>query len=139
MITNRTELQQIAEIRLLESRALLAAGFADGAYYLAGYAVECALKACIARRTREHDFPDLKLVRDSYTHNLKDLLQYAELKIELDTAVRTDPSMIAKWATIQQWSEESRYMRKTIAEAEDLLVAIEDRTGGLLPWIRMHW
>src|SRR3712207_6924003 len=44
-------------LRLAEARALLDAGFPDGAYYLAGYGVECGLKACIARQTRQHDFP----------------------------------------------------------------------------------
>ena len=46
---NRTDLQQPALTRLAEAKALLAAGFPAGAYYLAGYAVECALKACIAK------------------------------------------------------------------------------------------
>jgi hypothetical protein len=40
---NRADLQQIAELRLQEARTLLTGGFPDGAYYLAGYAVECAL------------------------------------------------------------------------------------------------
>jgi hypothetical protein len=46
---------------------------ADGAYYLAGYAVECALKACIAKETKRYEFPDKKRVDSSYSHNL-DLL-----------------------------------------------------------------
>ena len=136
---NRADLQEIAELRIRESRALLAAGFPDGAYYLAGYAVECALKACIARRTREHDFPDKKLVNDSHTHDLGKLFQLAELKIELDTAVQTDPSMQARLDTVQDWSEASRYQKKTLQEATDLLEAVEDKTGGLLPWIRLRW
>ena len=70
---NRIEFQEIAELRLKESRALLAAGLPDGAYYLAGYSVECALKACIAKRTQEHDFPEQKRAIDSHTHDLRDL------------------------------------------------------------------
>jgi HEPN domain-containing protein len=135
----RVELQQIAETRLQESRALLAAGFADGAYYLAGYSVECALKACIAKRTREFDFPEKKLVIDSHTHDLGKLLQLAELKIELDGAVQADQSMQAKLDTVQDWSETSRYERKTIQEATDLVDAVDDGTGGLLPWIKLRW
>jgi HEPN domain-containing protein len=54
---NRTEFQSLAEVRIREAKALLDAGLWDGAYYLAGYAVECALKACIAKRTRAEDFP----------------------------------------------------------------------------------
>jgi len=37
---------------------LLRLGLFDGAYYLAGYAVECALKACIAKGTQRFEFPD---------------------------------------------------------------------------------
>jgi hypothetical protein len=44
---NRAELQQLAEDRRLDAEALLAAQRWAGAYYLAGYAVECGLKACI--------------------------------------------------------------------------------------------
>jgi hypothetical protein len=62
---NRTDFQQLAELRLREAEALLAAGLPDGAYHLAGYSVECALKACIAKRTQLHDFPEKKLVNDS--------------------------------------------------------------------------
>jgi HEPN domain-containing protein len=136
---NRIELQEISEVRLRESRALLNAGFAEGAYYLAGYAVECALKACIAKRTQEHDFPEKKFVNDSHTHNLKTLLQLAELKTELDTIIEADPAMESVLDRVQEWSETTRYQRKTAQEADALLKAIEEGKGGLLPWIRLHW
>jgi HEPN domain-containing protein len=136
---NRTDLQELAELRLRESKALLDAGFPDGAYYLAGYAVECALKACIAKRTREHDFPEKKLVNDSHTHNLKELLRLAELNIALDTVIAADTQMASALDKIQDWSETSRYQRKTTQDAADLLKAVEDQPGGLLPWIRLHW
>ncbi|MEI9968930.1 MAG: HEPN domain-containing protein [Terracidiphilus sp.] len=136
---NRIELQEISEVRLREYRALLNAGFAEGAYYLAGYAVECALKACIAKRTQEHDFPEKKFVNDSHTHNLKILLQLAELKTELDTIIEVDPAMESVMDRVQEWSETSRYQRKTAQEADALLKAIEEGKGGLLPWIRLHW
>ncbi|MGP8244963.1 MAG: hypothetical protein ACLQVN_10650 [Bryobacteraceae bacterium] len=72
---NRKDLQLLARTRLAEAKALSGTGFPDGAYYLAGYAVECALKACIARGTRRHDFPDKGSVDASYTHKLKDLVK----------------------------------------------------------------
>jgi HEPN domain-containing protein len=136
---NRIDFQEIAELRLRESKTLLDAGFPDGAYYLAGYAVECALKACIAKRTREHDFPEKKLVNDSHTHDLEKLLTVAELKGELDAAVQADPMMEESRTTVQEWSETSRYEKKTVREATRLLKAIEDREGGLLPWIMQRW
>jgi HEPN domain-containing protein len=136
---NRIDFQEIAEFRLRESKALLDAGFPDGAYYLAGYAIECALKACIAKRTREHDFPEKTLAIESYTHNLKDLLRLTLLKSELEIAVQADSMMKTNWTIIQSWPETSRYERKTIQEAEALLRAIEDQSGGLLPWVRQRW
>ncbi len=59
---------------------MLKLGLFDGAYYLADYAVECALKACIAKGTQRGDFPDKKTVDSSYTHNLNDLIKVARLE-----------------------------------------------------------
>ncbi|MGH9590900.1 MAG: HEPN domain-containing protein [Terracidiphilus sp.] len=136
---NRTDFQRLSELRLEESKSLLAAGFPDGAYYLAGYAIECALKACIAKRTQEHDFPE-KGSHRWFTHGLEELFAFAELKVELELSLRANRGMNAKWATVKNWSEESRYETgKTNRDAEDLLAAIEDQPGGLLPWLRQRW
>jgi len=136
---NRIDFQEISELRLSESKALLAAGFSEGAYYLAGYAVECALKACIARRTQEHDFPE-KESRKYFSHDLQDLMGFAKLDVQLERSLSANPVMKANWIIVKNWSEESRYeKKKTIQEAVELLKAIEDRLGGLLPWIQLHW
>jgi hypothetical protein len=136
---NRADLQQLAELRLQESKALLAAQLAEGAYYLAGYAVECALKSCIAKRTREHDFPE-KGSHKFYSHDLKELLGFADLKLALDQEVSVNSILKANWAIVQNWSEESRYEKgRTLQEAQGLLVAIEDQIGGMLPWLQRRW
>jgi HEPN domain len=64
---DRKDFQELAKVRLKEANALFRLGLYDGAYYLAGYAVECALKACIAKGTRRYEFPDKKRVEDSYS------------------------------------------------------------------------
>jgi HEPN domain-containing protein len=136
---NRIDFQEVCELRLRESKALLDAGLADGAYYLAGYAVECALKASIAKRTLQHDFPE-KESRNYYIHDLEDLLGFARLKLDLDLASRTNPALKANWTIVRNWSEESRYERgRTLQDATQLLTAIEDAAGGLLPWLRQRW
>jgi hypothetical protein len=53
-----------------EARLLLKANCPEGAYYLAGYADECALKACIAKRTERFELPDLKAAQESWGHDL---------------------------------------------------------------------
>jgi hypothetical protein len=77
---NRKEFQALSRIRLREARALAKLGMHDGAYYLAGYSVECAIKACIAKATQRHDFPDKKKADLSYTHNLTGMLGVAKLQ-----------------------------------------------------------
>jgi HEPN domain len=46
----RNDLRALATLRLSEARLLLNHRHWDGTYYLAGYAVEIAIKACIAKR-----------------------------------------------------------------------------------------
>ena len=53
MLVDRKDLQELSKVRLKEATALLKLGLFDGAYYLAGYAVECALKACVLSRMGE--------------------------------------------------------------------------------------
>ena len=58
---NRNDFQKISRLRVKEAKALLDNGYPAGAYYLMGYAVECALKACIAKQTKRYDFPYEKM------------------------------------------------------------------------------
>jgi HEPN domain-containing protein len=136
---NRKDLQLLARTRLAEAKALMGAGFPDGAYYLAGYAVECALKACIARGTERHDFPDKKSVDASYTHNLKDLVKVANLEMARSQEAGSDPVFGRYWDLVQQWSEQSRYRRHSSGLAQALVEAVGDRKHEVIAWIRRHW
>jgi len=49
---DRIKLQQLAEVRLKDAEVLLTAGQWEAAYYLLGYCIECALKACVAKQFR---------------------------------------------------------------------------------------
>lgn len=138
---NRSDFQQLADIRITEAVALLAlpVPMPDGAYYLAGYAVECALKACIAKRTGLHDFPDKQTVIDSYTHNTETLLRVADLTADRDADARASPALKLNWQTVRAWTEQSRYERHTLAAARALIEAITDPANGVLPWIKARW
>lgn len=136
---NRSDLQILARLRLREAKTLLSAGLSDGAYYLAGYAVECALKACIARRTQRHEFPDKKSVDASHTHNLRDLVKVANLELARLQEVKRDPAFRDHWDLVQQWSEQSRYRRHDSKIAQALVRAVADRNHGVIAWIRKSW
>ena len=138
---NRTDLQQLAHDRVLDAEALLNAGRWSGAYYVSGYAVECALKACIARQTNLHDFPDKTAVQRSHTHNLTELLDLAglRLRLQLDSTPAANPSLGINWQSVKDWSERSRYEQKTEAQARLLFEAITDPINGVLRWIKVNW
>jgi HEPN domain-containing protein len=137
---NRRDLQVLTRVRLDEARLLLDAGRYDGAYYLSGYAVECALKACIASRTRTHDFPPKpNEVRGMYVHDPTDLVRAARLVESLADRIQSCSMFSGHWNTVREWSEESRYERRTEAYASTLFVAITDPEHGVLRWLREHW
>jgi HEPN domain len=53
----RKDLQELSRLRLREAQALYKARLYDGCVYLAGYAVELALKARICRLLRVREYP----------------------------------------------------------------------------------
>ena len=136
---NRQDFQQIANTRLRETQALFKARQCSGAYYLGGYVVECALKACIAKQTRHHDFPDKDRVNKSYTHKYMDLIKVLELTKTLEAKTKSDPDFSDSWATVLLWSEQSRYQKYTRAEAQALYDAIADSAHGFLQWLKQLW
>jgi hypothetical protein len=136
---DRRDFQELARLRVREATALMKLRLPDGAYYLAGYALECALKACIAKRTRRHEFPDRKRVEASYSHNLAQLVNEAGLRSVFSEEARQDPGFSDNWDIVQLWSEQSRYETHPMGEVEALLRAITDRNHGVLACIRRHW
>jgi HEPN domain-containing protein len=136
---NRKDLQLLSRVRLAEARALLRSGHPDGAYYLAGYAVECALKACIAKTTQRHEFPEKRSVDASHTHNLRDLVRVAKLELPHSKEGKQDPAFLGNWDFVQRWSETSRYGRHDLESARRLIEAIGDRRHGVMAWIKQYW
>jgi HEPN domain-containing protein len=119
---------------LLESRRYAAS------YYLAGYAVECGLKACIARQIRQYEFPrSARFSRDVFTHDLKELVKHAGLGDLLVERVTDSEQFGRNWETVAKWSEESRYKSTSREDAEALLGAITEEADGVLAWIRQRW
>ena len=137
---NRNDFQQLAQIRLEDAEALLQKGCYSGAYYLAGYAVECGLKACIAKQTRKYDFPpEPATIREIDVHNIDTLLKSAGLKHAFDEDVKHDKKLEVTRAVASRWNERSRYEEHTETEARDLYKAITDKRHGVLQWISQHW
>jgi HEPN domain-containing protein len=135
---DRFEFQRLAAERLEDAVALLNAGRFAGAYYISGYAVECALKACIAKKTRQDDFPP-KDASKYYVHDLAKLLDIAGLGLVFADEASKDPIFRANWAVVKDWSEESRYLSRQQQQAQEILIAVNDLQHGVLRWLKGNW
>jgi hypothetical protein len=134
----RRDFRTLAELRAEEARVLLRSRRQLGAYYLAGYAVECALKACIAKQRKRFEFPPKKgYVEKMYSHNLDALLDVAGLKVQLQKEIATNPDFAANWKTVRNWTAESRYKISGL-NGKELYNAVTG-PNGVLPWIRLRW
>lgn len=133
-----TDLQSLAKTRIEDAQTLLIARRWDAAYYLAGYAIECAIKSCILKRLTHKLgwFPDRKFSENCFTHDLSLLLKWADLENEM----KTDPDVLTSFGTVKDWSEEKRYQLGCDQKrAEDFFEAVNDPKRGVFPWIQKYW
>lgn len=137
---NKRDLEKLVDIRLNESKILLESDNYHGAYYLAGYSLECALKVCISKQVNQYDFPNKQLATKSHTHNLSDLVGVAGLKQKLIEKEESDDDFKLNWAVAKDWSELSRYdCNINELKAKDFFEAITNNESGVLQWLKMHW
>ena len=148
---SRSDLQNLTKQRLDEARALLSLNFPDAAFCLAGYSIECALKAVVCRTLDQDDFykPDRsnkgaryvqdRIFREFKTHNYNDLLVLSGLSAKLNAACLADPAVEAAWAFIEgmNWSEQSRYQlgTKSATNVYNFVQAVET----IVVWISNFW
>ncbi len=137
---NRADLQALAEMRIADAKALLDTGRFAGAYYLAGYALECAIKAFVAKQTNQFDFPDKTLVEKVYKHDPEALIRGAGLEQTLTDEMDKDGQFAVNWAEAKTWSEKSRYSPTVDKQkAQDLIAALSDGSHGVLQWLKRFW
>ena len=135
---NRADLHKLANARIREAQVLLGAGEYSGAYYLSGYAVECALKACFAKTIKRHDFPEKGRTDKVFIHRLPELVLIVGLRTPLKEALKKEAFEL-RWITVSEWTEQSRYYLWNRNQAEQMLDAITHRKDGILPWLKRHW
>ena len=112
--TKATVLKKLVQIRLDDAKALLNTRFTarlNGAIYLGGYAVECAIKARICNERGE-----AFLRNDDKTHDLAVL--FDRLK-ENDNALQEDINRKIKLKQIaNEWNVELRYKIRILNHSE---------------------
>ena len=135
----KPDLEALAETRLQDALLLFQAGRSSSAYYLAGYAVELALKACVAKAFQPNAIPDKAFVNEIYTHSLEKLLSTAGLSPLFSVDSKADPELAAAWGIASKWTESSRYLLWDTISAGSLIGAIGDPNHGVFQWVKKHW
>jgi HEPN domain-containing protein len=141
IIGNRQEARQLADEWVIDAELLLNAGRWHAAYYLAGYAVECGLKACVLAHIERTGiiFQDRRFAERCHTHDLEALVKAADLESVLGLDLAANAALRANWGIVKVWNVDRRHQATSEADARYLYQAVTDNANGVLPWIRVRW
>lgn len=144
-------IRNLAVLRLEEAQILARNGKPDGAFYLAGYSIELALKAKVAEQlglpglfdeqNTAQQFTGLnELRRLVKTHNLTLLLVMSGLKPTFDQWRATDVRFASFAVWLNDWNEGIRYRSPGAVTTTAIIAFINFLAGptGLLQWIETH-
>lgn len=135
----RADLQAYAQAKIDDASILLQNRRFSNAYYLAGYAVELGLKACIARHINAETIPDKYFIKNILDHQFPKLIGLAGLATELKDQKDNDPDFAANWAIVSEWSPDARYETSDVTSTQTIIAAITHPNSGVLQWIKTHW
>lgn len=135
----KIDLEKLSERKIQSALALAEIRHWSNSFYLAGYSIELALKAVIAKQISADTIPDRNLINKVYTHDFAILLGLAGLKGVHNQTVKIDSIFASNWAICSEWNPDSRYQEKSAFEAHYLLEAITNDAHGVLRWIKTHW
>ena len=140
------QLKALANERITEAEILLGNSKHEGVFYLAGYAVEFALKAVICVRldieiydqSSKSNPKDVsaKVYGAFLTHNLRDLLILSGLKRQLEKEQIIDPNFATAWSEVSLWNEQRRYDSGCTEKVANGFLS-DAKT--LLAWISKYW
>lgn len=118
------------------ARQLLDANSTALAWFNAGMAVECALKACIMVHLRLNRWPDRSLRKELHTHDLRKLALAAGVEIE---KLSRDP-VFPSWCTVHLWRRSEGYSSKPmpIRVARDMVEAACGHDG-VIQWLMIRF
>src|SRR5271165_183388 len=136
----RKDLQELSRLRLRETETLYEARLYDGCVYLAGYAVELALKARICRVLRVSEYPSGDLGKAFKVHDLHQLKILAGLSPDID--VTKNKGLFDNWSKAVAWNPEQRYEspgKYRAGEARVILDSLTAKPNGVFTWLSKRW
>lgn len=136
----QSDIENLALLKLQEAECLLKNKFFDGAYYLAGYAVELLLKAKICKTLDVPDFflfdklKNQEVYKPYKSHDYEQLILLSGLNSKF-MMKKEEAGFRYHWSLVSKWSEGSRYITgKTQIDVEDFINSIKKFSL----WIQEH-
>jgi HEPN domain-containing protein len=137
----RKDLRELSRLRLREAQALYKAHLYDGCVYLAGYAVELALKARICRLLRIKEYPLSGDIGKAFkVHSLDQLKVLAGLSVEIDMSKNKE--LFDNWSKAVDWDPEQRYEapgKYDAGTAKIILDSLTAKPNGVFTWLSSRW
>jgi hypothetical protein len=152
-MTNPVEILKLSNQRLAEASVLYSNGMFDGAFYLAGYSVELALKAKICERMGVPNLFDEsdasvnsikgigEIRKTLKTHNLFTLLIFSGLKLKFDAEKAANKEFAkANSLLFTAWDENARYKPcgHMLPGDVDKMINLLSGPNGILSWIEKN-
>ncbi len=133
------DFKKLTKARIKEASILLNKKQYSGAYYLAGYSIEFALKACYCKSVKKNSFPPKKdIYQKLYNHDLSGLLDVSGIKGDFNKQLDKNNDLKSNWGIVKDWNEESRYSIIDSKDAEAVVKAISEENG-ILKLIQKLW
>lgn len=133
---NYSMCRKLASKRFTEAKLLNKKRLYSGAYYLGGYVIELALKACYCRNVKKGSFPPERGIYNKlYSHDLNNLLDVSGIKSNFNTEALTNNSLQTAWNIAKEWSEDTRYTIFKKDDSESLLNSVDI----VFRWIQTKW
>ena len=138
---NHKEGKKLSLLRIKEAKILFKNSAYNGAYYLAGYSIEFALKACYCKTVTAQSFPPVKGIYNKlYDHNLNSLMDVSNVKKDFEKDAQENTTLQINWEIVKDWSVGSRYSSNIKRkEAEAMISSVQNRSNGILTWIKKVW
>lgn len=141
-MNTQADIETLADGKLKEAYCLFDNNFFDGAYYIAGYAVELLLKAKVCKTLGIPNFflfDTKKAKAETYkpfkAHDYSQLLVLSGIYSDLDSELNKNVVFKGHWSIVTSWNQGSRYLTgKTQAEVKSFLISINE----VSTWIKKH-
>jgi HEPN domain-containing protein len=128
--------QQLAVEKLASAEALTRQGHRKLAYDQFGYAVECAIKSMIMRKTGLNRWPDRDNRPELYTHSLNSLMKQTGLFQRFCNDRQKNSNLRLNWLVVKDWTP-SRYDLKEPSHKllQDFRRATAHSEDGIISWL----